>query len=352
MQMQQLNLVEPGKLEWREAPMPVLDSDHSAIVRPLTVSTCDIDGLMIRGEARSRRNMPLGHEGEGIIVEIGDKVEKFSLGDRVIIPWKIACGSCISCERGHTAQCIPAPPVNCYGFITDRGGFLADGVLVPWADSTLTPMPAGTDPVQICGVADNISDGWRAVAPYLKERPGGTVLICGFKSPGSIGLYAAGIAVSLGAARVVYADHDLDRLQIAEALGAEAYDLKAQDLATLKSDLKSFTGGFDITVDGGGNGQWLTDLFHLTAPAGVCVSTAGLLYENQEVILPVYELYQKSASFHTGFVHTHSLIEEPLKLVASGQFDPSPVTTQVVKWEEAGEALLEPFTKIIITRSA
>ncbi len=63
-------------------------------------------------------------------------------------------------------------------------------------------------------------------------------------------------------------------------------------------------------------------------------------------------MYRKSISFHTGWVHTHALIDEPLALITSGTFDPSPVTTKVVPWEDAAEALVEPFTKLIISRQA
>ncbi len=85
----------------------------------------------------------------------------------------------------------------------------------------LPKLPDGVDPLLACGVADNISDGYRAVGPHLKERPGGTVLVVGLAPPGSIGLYAAGIAVAMGAEKVVYADADPERLEIAAALGAE-----------------------------------------------------------------------------------------------------------------------------------
>jgi alcohol dehydrogenase len=333
-----------------------LPDDDAVLVRPLTVSTCDFDGLVIQGLIPFPGPKPIGHEGEGVVVDVGDRVTRYKPGDRVIIPWKIACGSCPSCRRKHTAQCSSVPPAESYGWGLNSalwGGFLSDLVVVPWADHMLTRLPPDVDPSMACGVADNISDGWRAVAPGLRERPGGTVLVIGMAPPGSIGLYAAGIAVALGAERVVYADRDPARLAIAERMGAEAFDLRCRKLETLKEDLKGVLGGFDITVDAAGEAAMLPTLLHLTAPAGVCTSTAGVRYRGKgDVPLPITKMYLKSVSFHTGWVHTHAIIDEPLELIRSGRFDPSPVVSRTVDWSDAIDALVEPFTKVIVRRDS
>ena len=334
-------------------PLPSLPDDKAVIVRPLTVTSCDFDGLVIQGKFPMRGPKPLGHEGEGVITNVGDDVTRFKIGDRVIMPWKIACGHCTPCGRGHTAQCSSVPPSESFGWgqMADIwGGFISDAVVVPWADFMLTPMPKGADPILMGGLADNITDGWRAVGPHLKERPGGSVLVAGFAAPGSIALYAAGWAVALGAQRVVYADHDQGRLERAAKMGAEPVDLNVDKLRSLKPKLRGLEGGFDITVDGGGNPAALTELLYLTARAGVCVSTGGVLYPGKEIPFPVFDMYMKSVSFNTGWVHTQTIINEPLKLVHAGVFDPSPVTSTIADWGDAIEALLEPFTKVIIKR--
>lgn len=344
--MQQLTYVGTRRLEWREVPAPVLPDARAALVRPIAVSTCDMDGVIIQGMIRLPGEYPLGHEGIGEILETGDEVKDFQAGDRVIIPWKIACGTCLHCGRGHTAQCASVPPEDAYGWgptAPKWGGFISDVVVVPWADQMLTRLPDSVDPILACGVADNITDGWRAVAPALKERPGGTVLVVGAAPPGSIGLYAAGIAVALESGRVVYADHDPNRLKIAERLGAETVNLN-------ETALEKITGGFDVTVDASGNPNYLTALIKLTGRAGVCTSIAGVVYRGADVPLPVYHMYRNSISFHTGWVHTHKLLDEPLELIRSGRFDPRPVNTAVVEWEDAASALVEPFTKIIVAR--
>jgi len=207
--MQQLNYIGTREVVWLDVPRPRLEDDHGAIVRPVVVSTCDFDGAVISGLARLRGPVPLGHEGIGIVEEFGDKVTGLRLGDRVLIPWKISCGSCSACIRGFTAQCESVVPEDAYGWgptSQRRGAFIADAVVVPFADHMLRPIPSDIDPLRACGIADNITDGWRAVGPQLAARPGGSVLVVNKYGPGSIGLYATGFAVALGASRVVYAD--------------------------------------------------------------------------------------------------------------------------------------------------
>ena len=351
--MRQLNYIGPRKLEWREVPKPSLPDGNAVLVKPLTVATCDMDGVVIMGLLPLRGPTPLGHEGEGVVIEVGDDVTKWQPGDRVIIPWKIACGTCSNCGRGKTAQCSTVPPEDAYGWgptSPQWGGFLSGAIVVPFADHMLTRLPAGVDPTLAAGVADNISDGWRAVAPHLEERPGGTVLVVGMAPPGSIGLYAAGIAVSLGSERVVYCDHDQTRLAIAEKMGCETMPLDLEQIALLATDRRSLAGGFDITVDASGNPQVLPHLIAATARAGVCVSTAGIMYRTKSPTFDVYDIYRKSMSFHTGWVHTQTLIDRPLELIANGIFDPSPVTTIVSDWDDCIDPLTNSFTKVIISR--
>src|SRR6185503_5745343 len=97
-----------------------------------------------------------------------------------------------------------------------------DLVEVPFADAMLVPLPAGVDPAAAASASDNIPDGWRAVAPFLADRPGAPVLVLGGAGGGSVGLYAAAVAVALGSERVDYVDEDPDRLTRAERLGAHA----------------------------------------------------------------------------------------------------------------------------------
>src|SRR5918997_6252348 len=103
--MRELNFVEPGKLEWHEAPEPRLEGDGEALVRPVTVATCDLDKVIVRGLAGVQGPFPFGHEGVAEVLEVGDAVQGFAAGDLVSVPFQVACGECATCRRGHTGNC-------------------------------------------------------------------------------------------------------------------------------------------------------------------------------------------------------------------------------------------------------
>jgi threonine dehydrogenase-like Zn-dependent dehydrogenase len=166
---------------------------------------------------------------------------------------------------------------------------------------------------------------------------------CSCGAVGGSYFYAAGLAKALGASRAVFASQSSKMNAIAAKMGCVVIDTKVEPLHTIK-DI------FDVTVDSSGDPALLPQLLRLTGRAEVCTSVAGIVYYGKEIPFPVYEMYRRSGSFHTGWVHTHGLMHEPLELIRSGKFDPRPVTTAVVDWKDAAEALTNPFTKIIITR--
>src|ERR1700687_3769290 len=92
--MRELTFVGPGKLEWREVAAPKIDGPSQALVRPIAVATCDLDALLIRGEAPMfGGGFPFGHESVGVVVEVGDDVIAFKAGDRVAPSVQVSCGS-------------------------------------------------------------------------------------------------------------------------------------------------------------------------------------------------------------------------------------------------------------------
>jgi alcohol dehydrogenase len=229
-----------------------------------------------------------------------------------------------------------------YGFGAfghDWGGMLTDVVHVPYADAMLVAVPEGVDPVAIASMSDNIPDGLRLVAPGLAERPGADVLILAGGTP-SIALYAAGAAVALGAGRVDYLDTDPARLAVASDLGAEAVGVAEMPYRTKRL--------YPITVDGGASHESLAAALRSAEPGGLCTS-AGIVFEPLTP-LPVLEMYTAGVRFHTGRAMARALIPAGLKLVASGRLRPERVTSHVATWADAADAVLEPQTKLVITR--
>ncbi|MEO7398270.1 MAG: alcohol dehydrogenase catalytic domain-containing protein, partial [Ilumatobacteraceae bacterium] len=103
--MRQLVFDGPRQTSWRDVPAPRLSGATGALVAPTVVSTCDMDAVAMSGRVRFRAGTPLGHEGVGVVVALGDAVASLSIGDRVIIPWQISCGVCGRCRRGQDTFC-------------------------------------------------------------------------------------------------------------------------------------------------------------------------------------------------------------------------------------------------------
>jgi len=218
------------------------------------------------------------------------------------------------------------------------GGFLSDLICVPDAEHMLVPLPQGLHPVALASASDNLSDAWRAVAPGLAAEPGAAVLVVGGASSGSIGLYAVALALALDASRVVYVDADEGRRRTAEELGAEA-------LAHAPKRL----GPFPIMVDSSAQAEGLAVALRSTAPDGTCTSTA--IYFGEQPSLPLLEMYTKGITFKTGRVHAREAIPHVLALAAAGAIRPERITTRVIPWADAAEALREcDWTKLVIER--
>jgi threonine dehydrogenase-like Zn-dependent dehydrogenase len=339
--MLQLTYTAPNELEWREAREPALGSDGAALVRPKAVATCDLDALIIGGESPFPAPFPIGHECVAEVIDVGDRVTTFQLGQLVSVPFQISCGECDACRRGRSGNCSGVGFMSTYGFgpaVEQWGGFLSDLVCVPYAEHMLVPVPPGVQPAAVASASDNISDAWRAVAPGLAEQPGAPVLVVGGAGPGSIGVYAAALAVALGAESVLYVDADADRRATAAALGAET-------LETIPSRL----GPFPITVDSSADPEGLALALRSTAPDGTCTSTA--IYFGEQPSLPLLEMYTKGITFKTGRVNAREAMPHVLALAASGALQAERVTSRVVGWADASEALLErDWTKLVIER--
>ncbi|MGH2967036.1 MAG: zinc-dependent alcohol dehydrogenase [Solirubrobacterales bacterium] len=342
--MRQLTFQGAGKLDWLEVPDPTLTGDEDALVRPVAVATCDLDPLIVRGETPFGGPLPLGHECVAEVVDVADGVDGVRPGGLVSVPFQISCGQCGRCRRGQTAHCESVPWQSAYGLPPhggEWGGFLSDLVRVPYAEHMLVALPDGVDPVAAASVSDNIVDGWRTVAPHLAAEPEAAVLVVGGGGPGSIGLYAAGIAAALGAPRVVYVDGDERRLRIASELGAE----------TIADPDQHRLGHFPITVDASADPAGLALAIRSTGSEGSCTSV-GIYFQN-EIPLPLFEAYVTGITFQTGRVHARPAIPAAMELIASGRLHPELVTTRVAGWEEGPGALAEgEFVKLVFAREA
>lgn len=339
--MRQLNYVGPGSLEWREVAEPVLSGDGDALVHPLAVATCDLDTALLQGEAPLRGPFAFGHEFVAEVIEAAPCVAVAAVGDLVVVPFQISCGTCRACRRGATGSCDVAGARAAFGLAPlskEWGGALSDLVRVPYADAMLVPLPVGVEPVAVASVSDNVPDGYRAVAPGLEARPGAPVLVLGGAGAGSVGLYAAAVAVALGSEQVDYVDTDPARLAVAETVGAHALD----------SGFDRRFGRYPVTVDHTGEFAGLHAAIRSTEPEGTCTSTA--IYFDATTPMPLLEMYTSGLTFRTGRVNARALIPSVLDLVTTGRLAPELVTSRVLAWDDAADALPEQRYKTVVAR--
>lgn len=336
--MRQLMRSEPGRLTWEEVAEPERRSAVDALVRPVAVATCDLDGPIATGESPIPGVIAVGHECVAEVLEVGADVQGVRPGQLVVVPFQISCGNCHTCNRGLTGSCARYPTRQMYGFgdfAGGWGGMLSDVVRVPYADAMLVLLPDGLDPVAVASAADNLPDAWRCVAPQLGARPGADVLVLGGKAR-SIGLYAAGIAVALGA-RARYVDDDPGRLAVASDLGAEAIEQTV--------DGHALAPGADIVVNAGASHRSLASACRSTLPGGCCTHV-GILYEPATPV-PLMEMYVTGVTLHVGRAMARPAVEPVLALAASGRLRPELVTDRVLPFDVAATALLEPHTKLV-----
>ncbi len=262
--MRQLTFVEPGRLDWWDVPEPRLESPMEALVQPVAAGVCDYDRFIITGQTPLPGPIPLGHECVARVLTVGKDVGTVREGDLVVVPYHVTCGVCGSCRRGLTARCQSVPPVSVYGFGQTGGswgGMYSDVLRVPYADGMLVPIPEGFAPETLASCGDNVTVGWCAVAPTLQRAHDATVLVVG-GGMASTGLYAAAVAVSLGAAQVNYLDTEPDRLARAQAVGARA----------IEGSPAERHGPYTLTVDASMTAEGLACAVRSTEAEGTCHS--------------------------------------------------------------------------------
>lgn len=340
--MRELTIESAERCSWRDVPDLEITEPAQALVRPLTVACCDLDVAVSEGRLPIVPGHAVGHEGVGEVIAVGDGVTTVKVGDRVIVPFQISCGTCAACRRGVTGTCASLPLMAMYGMAhiagLDGGGFMADLVLVPFADAMLVPLPDGVDPVAVASLSDNIPDGWRTVGPYREQLAAlapdeRRIMVAGRVS---IGLYATAFGAALGA-HVDYVDTDPRRLAVAEKLGATVHDRERPD--------RSWD-PYPITVHTTARPDVLSAVLRSTWPDGVCTDT-GLFVAPVE--LPLLAMYTRGVRFVTGRVNARAVIPEILELVSAG-CDLGPIVDRVVPWDDADSAWPTMTGKTVFSR--
>ena len=207
---------------------------HGAILKVVASNICGSDQHMVRGRTTAPSGLALGHEITGEVAEVGRDVEFIKVGDLVSVPFNIACGRCINCKEGKTGVCLnvnPDRPGSAYGYV-DMGGWVggqAEYALVPYADWNLLKFPDKDQALEkirdLAMLSDIFPTGYHG-AVTAGVGTGSTVYIAG---AGPVGLAAATSAFLLGAAVVIVADLQKERLEQARRFGCETIDVSEGD---------------------------------------------------------------------------------------------------------------------------
>ncbi len=238
-----------GDIQVSEVEDPKIEAPTDAIVRLTASAICGTDLHFIRGTVPDMvPGTILGHEGVGIIEEIGEDVRNLSVGDRVVIPSTIACGYCSYCRAGYYAQCDNANPNGSsagtafFGGPKSSGpfhGLQAEKARIPYANVGLVKLPDSVSDEQAILISDIFPTGYFG-AEMAEIEAGDTVAVFGC---GPVGQFAIASAKLLGAGRIFAIDRIPSRLEMAREQGAEVINFEEEDPV---KTIQRLTGGIGV----------------------------------------------------------------------------------------------------------
>jgi threonine dehydrogenase-like Zn-dependent dehydrogenase len=361
-----------GKKDVRvlDVPDPTILNPRDAVVRVTSTAICGSDLHLYDGFIPTMESGDiLGHEFMGEVVEVGPKVKNLAVGDRVVVPFPIACGGCFACQRTMYSLCENSnpnawiaesmwghSPAGIFGYSHMVGGYAggqAEYVRVPFADVGPIKVPEGLTDEQVLFLSDIFPTGYMA-AENCNIEPGDTVAVWGC---GPVGLLAIASAHLLGAGRVIGIDRFPYRLRMAaEKAGAEVINYEEQDVY---DTLMDFTGGRgpDSVIDAvgmeahaaGAVGAYdrvkqalmlETGRPHVLREAimacrnGGHVSIPGV-YGGWVDKFPIGSVMNRSLTIKTGQTHVQRYLKPLLELIQQGKIDPSFIITHRGRLDDA-----------------
>ena len=357
-----------------DVPEPQLLNPRDAIVQVSSTAICGSDLHLYNGYVPAMKPGDiLGHEFMGTVVEVGEQVSNLNVGDRVVVPFPIACGHCFFCERGLWALCDNSnpnasfaeglyghSPAGIFGYSHLLGGYAggqAEYVRVPFADIGPLKIENGFRDEQVLFLTDIFPTGYMA-AEQANIQPGDTVAVWGC---GPVGQFVIQSAWMFNPARVIAIDRFPERLEMAHKYGrAEIIDYSGG--VDVVETLKQMTGGMgpDVCIDAVGmeahkagiEGAYdfvkqtvkiesdrpyvLRECIQACRKGGT-VSLAGV-YGGFIDTVPMGAAFNKGLTLKMGQCHVHRYLKPLFEKIESGQIDPSFVVTHVLPLREAPEA--------------
>ncbi len=271
----------------------------------------------------------LGHEFGGVVEEVGKKVKNFKPGDRVTVPFHLACGHCDYCQTGHSNLCLAYGAIG----VHHHGGY-GNYTAVPSADSTLVRLPDEVEALDAASLGCRYMTSYHGIVDQAGVRPGEWVVIFGM---GGVGLSAVQIAAALGA-RVIAVSHKEDKLAQAREEGAAAALKAGEDVPQHVQEMTK--GGADVSVDALGSRETTTAAIQSLGKGGrhVQIGFTGA-QEQGNISLPVDLMTIKEISFAGSWGCPTTSYPGLLSLVSRGKLNPNRIVDRTVSVEEASGVL-------------
>jgi alcohol dehydrogenase len=336
----------PGKRAWEEMPKPTIKAATDAIVKILKTTICGTDLHIMKGDVSTvTGGRILGHEGMGIVEEVGQGVLNFRVGDQVLISCITSCATCDYCKKGMYSHCEKG------GWILGNtiNGTQAEYVRIPFADTSLYPVPAGVDHEALLMLSDILPTGFECGVQNGRVKPGDTVAIVG---AGPVGLAALLTSLFYSPAEIIMIDLDDNRLGVSKKLGATKLINSSNGYAARK--VMELTGrkGVDVAIEAVGIPATFDICQAIVAPGG---HIANIGVHGKSVTLHLETLWAHNITLTTRLVDT---VTTPmlLKLLQAGRLQPQKLITHHYRLEEImkaydtfGNASKEKALKVVLT---
>lgn len=318
----------PGKRAYEDKPKPKVQEPTDAVVKITKTTICGTDLHIMKGDVPTVTDgRTLGHEGVGIVEEVGGGVSNFKIGDPVLISCITACGKCDNCKKQMYSHCENG------GWILGNtiDGTQAEYVRIPYADTSLYHIPEGADKEALVMLSDILPTGFEVGVLNGKVKPGDVVAIVG---AGPIGLAALLTAQFYSPAEIIMVDLDENRLEVSKEFGAtktvNSSDGNAIDKIMELTDEK----GVDVSIEAVGIPTTF-DICQEIVKAGGHIANVGV--HGQSVDLKLEKLWVHNITMTTGLVDTYT-IPMLMKTLDSGELEPEQLITHHFKLDEIMEA--------------
>ena len=338
----------PGKPAWEDKPRPTIQHVGDAIVRVTTSTICGTDLHILKGDVPSVTDgRILGHEGIGVIDQVGAGVSEFHVGDKVVISCITACLRCDFCRKGMYSHCRHGGWI--LGNTTD--GTQAEYVRIPHADGSLYSFPSGGDEEALVMLSDALPTGFECGVLDGHVKPGDTVAIVG---AGPVGLAVLLTAQFYSPAAIFMIDLDEKRLAVAKQLGATTLINSSDGHAAHQVMELTEGAGVDVAIEAVGIPATF-DICQSIVAAGGRIANVGV--HGKPVELHLEKLWDRNISLTTRLVDTIT-ISRLLKMVQSGKLQPHRLVTHrfamhdIMKaYDTFGNAAKEGALKVILKNS-